>query len=199
MNWTNTEVILKIKSSHRHTHTHTQTHRNTHTHHTHTPQKHSTHTDRNTHRKTLTHTTHHTDSMPSVEQRLAELNLNIYNIDELNQHWSDLKNQVIEDPLTSEQLFVANKVLRNCHDIEVASLILMLKHQNQWINETSESFFFLHCLEHARKNFTHQGTCCYGDVTIKVIWLEVIWFDDLIWFENDLCYITCYRNRCDVY
>ncbi len=26
--------------------------------------------------------------------------------------------------------------------------------------------FFLHCLEHARKNFTHQGC---GDVTIKVI------------------------------
>ncbi len=27
-------------------------------------------------------------------------------------------------------------------------------------------FIFLHCLEHARNNFTHQGTC---DVTIKVI------------------------------
>ncbi len=25
--------------------------------------------------------------------------------------------------------------------------------------------FFLHCLEHAHKNFTHQGTCV--DVTIK--------------------------------
>ncbi len=36
-------------------------------------------------------------------------------------------------------------------------------------------FFFLHCLEHALKNFTHQGTCAV-----------VMWCDnnsDLIWFE----------------
>jgi len=31
---------------------------------------------------------------------------------------------------------------------------------------------FLHCLEHALKNFTHQGTCT-GDVTIKVIWFDL--------------------------
>ncbi len=28
---------------------------------------------------------------------------------------------------------------------------------------------FLHCLEHALKNFTHQGTCAVVIVTIKVI------------------------------
>ncbi len=34
--------------------------------------------------------------------------------------------------------------------------------------------FFLHCLEHARKNFTHQGTCAVVNVTIKS---DLIWFD----------------------
>ncbi len=36
-------------------------------------------------------------------------------------------------------------------------------------------FFFSHCLQHAHHKFSLTKALCCGDVTIKVIWFDLIW------------------------
>ncbi len=68
---------------------------------------------------------------------------------------------------------------------------------NTYCPYVKKNLFFLHCLEHARKNFTHQGTC---DVTIKVIWFDgFVSYKHTVMASHDLLMVWSGVDYCDVF